>query len=62
MNLEEAKGAYGLIISVAQIGAILGSTMATQATKVGIPLLFLSWKYDHFLHIPANEGLRYRIA
>ena len=42
MNLEEAKGAYGLIISVAQIGAILGSTMATQATKVGIPLLFLA--------------------
>lgn len=41
MNLEEAKGAYGLIISVAQIGAILGSTMATQATKFGIPILFL---------------------
>jgi AAA family ATP:ADP antiporter len=42
MNLEEAKGAYGLIISVAQIGAILGSTMATQATQVGIPILFLA--------------------
>lgn len=41
MNLEEAKGAYGLIISLAQIGAILGSTMATQATQMGIPLLFL---------------------
>jgi AAA family ATP:ADP antiporter len=41
MNLEEAKGAYGLIISVAQIGAILGSTMATQASKFGIPVLFL---------------------
>ena len=41
MNLEEAKGAYGLIISLAQIGAILGSTMATQATQIGIPLLFL---------------------
>ena len=41
MNLEEAKGAYGLIISLAQIGAILGSTMATQATQMGISLFLM---------------------
>ena len=39
MNLEEAKGVYGLIISIAQIGAIIGSTIAT--IKIGIPQLFL---------------------
>ena len=41
MDLEHAKGAYGLIISIAQIGAILGSTCATQVQSIGIPLLFL---------------------
>ena len=41
MNLEEAKGAYGLIIAVAQIGAIGGSTLATHAKTIGIPQLFL---------------------
>ena len=29
MDLEQAKGSYGLIISVAQLGAILGATLAT---------------------------------
>lgn len=41
MDLEQAKGAYGLIISIAQIGAIAGSTFATQSKTIGIPLLFL---------------------
>ena len=41
MDLEHAKGAYGLIISIAQIGAIIGSTCATQANRFGIPQLFL---------------------
>lgn len=41
MDLEQAKGAYGLIISVAQVGAIVGSTFATQAKTIGIPQLFL---------------------
>lgn len=40
MNLEEAKGAYGLIISIAQIGAMIGSTLATNASTIGIPQLF----------------------
>lgn len=41
MNLEQAKGAYGLIISIAQLGAIGGSTVATYSSKVGVPKLFL---------------------
>ena len=41
MNLEEAKGGYGLIIALAQFGAILGSTLATKTTKFGISTLFL---------------------
>jgi len=41
MNLEQAKGAYGLIIAIAQLGAIIGSTIATKATLYGIPQLFL---------------------
>lgn len=41
MDLEEAKGAYGLIIAIAQLGAITGSTLATHARTIGIPQLFL---------------------
>jgi len=41
MDLEQAKGGYGLIISIAQVGAILGSTVATTAETVGIAQLFL---------------------
>eukprot|EP00981_Chlorochromonas_danica_P015689 scaffold14361_cov193-Ochromonas_danica.AAC.24 len=41
MDLEQAKGAYGLIIAIAQIGAILGSTLATNSNVVGIPGLFI---------------------
>ena len=40
MNLEQAKGAYGLIISIAQFGSILGSTLATHAVPVGISQLY----------------------
>jgi AAA family ATP:ADP antiporter len=41
MNLEEAKGAYGLIIAIAQVGAILGSTLASYAAVLTIPGLFI---------------------
>jgi ATP/ADP translocase len=41
MNLEEAKGAYGLIIAIAQIGAIVGSTLASYAAVISIPGLFI---------------------
>lgn len=41
MNLEAAKKSYGVIIAVAQVGAICGSTVATtSAHAVGIPTLF----------------------
>lgn len=42
MNLDQAKGAYGLIITIAQFGAIAGSTVATQAKDLGIPQLVLT--------------------
>lgn len=41
MNLEQAKGAYGLIIAIAQIGAIIGSTFAANAATLTIPTLFI---------------------
>jgi ATP/ADP translocase len=41
MNLEEAKGAYGLILSIAQLGAISGSTLAANAPSIGISQLYL---------------------
>ena len=41
MDLEQAKGAYGLIIATAQIGAIAGSTLATNASFIGISQLFV---------------------
>ena len=40
MDLEEAKGAYGLILSIAQTGAITGSTLALNAKAIGYPSLF----------------------
>lgn len=41
MDLEQAKGAYGLIIAIAQIGAIIGATLAVHADSIGIPQLVL---------------------
>lgn len=41
MNLEDAKDVYGIIISCAQVGAVLGSTFATRASVWGIECLFL---------------------
>jgi AAA family ATP:ADP antiporter len=41
MDLEQAKNAYGLIIATAQIGAIIGATLATHANTIGISQLIL---------------------
>ena len=41
MDLEQAKGAYGLIIATAQLGAIIGSTLATNAHYIGMSQLFI---------------------
>ncbi|CAM9593200.1 unnamed protein product, partial [Discosporangium mesarthrocarpum] len=40
MNLETAKGAFGLIIAGANLGSIMGPTIATQAPVVGVPFLY----------------------
>ena len=40
LNLEEAKSTYGLIIAFAQVGAVFGSTMATQASRFGVGYLY----------------------
>jgi len=37
IDLEGAKSAFGLIIAGAQIGSILGPTVATQAVSLGVP-------------------------
>lgn len=41
MDLEQAKGCYGVIISIAQIGAITGATLARHSSYFGIPQLIL---------------------
>jgi hypothetical protein len=38
---DPISGAYGLILSIAQIGAVTGSTFATGSGKIGIAQLFL---------------------
>lgn len=40
VHLEDAKSSYGLIIAFAQLGAILGSTLATQAKWFGVAFLY----------------------
>ena len=41
MKLEEAKGAYGLIITMAQLGAIAGATVASLSTYIPISQSYL---------------------
>lgn len=41
IDLEEAKGAYGLMIALGQLGALFGSTLATSADLFGVPQLFI---------------------
>ena len=41
MDLEQAKGGYGLILSFAQVGAIGGSTLAANVDSIGYPFMFL---------------------
>lgn len=40
LTLAEAKSSYGLIIAFAQLGAVLGSTLATRAEAIGLPQLY----------------------
>mmetsp|Transcript_8983 Transcript_8983/g.28516 ORF Transcript_8983/g.28516 Transcript_8983/m.28516 type:complete len:546 (+) Transcript_8983:43-1680(+) len=41
IDLEDAKSSYGLIVAFAQLGAIFGSTLATQARALHISFLFV---------------------
>ena len=41
VDLEEAKSSYGLIVAFAQVGAIFGSTLATQARSLHVSFLFV---------------------
>jgi AAA family ATP:ADP antiporter len=60
MDLEEAKGGYGLMLSVAQIGAIIGSTLAANVETVGYPMLFLIGAMS-VLSVPLQIKLYYII-
>lgn len=42
VDVQFAKKNFGLIVAGAQIGSILGPTLATQADTLGIPLLYMS--------------------
>jgi len=53
VDVNFAKKAFGLIIAGAQIGSILGPTVATQASVVGIPTLYLFGAVIMFLMIAA---------
>eukprot|EP00635_Sarcinochrysidales_sp_CCMP3193_P011699 CAMPEP_0118889864 /NCGR_PEP_ID=MMETSP1166-20130328/589_1 /TAXON_ID=1104430 /ORGANISM="Chrysoreinhardia sp, Strain CCMP3193" /LENGTH=623 /DNA_ID=CAMNT_0006828461 /DNA_START=135 /DNA_END=2006 /DNA_ORIENTATION=+ len=41
VDLEDAKSSYGLIVAFAQVGAIVGSTLATQARSLHVSFLFV---------------------
>ena len=41
MDVYLAKASYGLIVSAAQLGALLGSSVATKSSDIGIPTLLL---------------------
>lgn len=53
VDLNFAKRNFGLIVAGAQIGSILGPTVATQASVVGIPSLYLLGAVIMFLMIGA---------
>lgn len=53
VDVTFAKKNFGLIVAGAQIGSILGPTMATQADKVGIPALYLSGSAIMFFMVVA---------
>lgn len=42
VDVHFAKKNFGLIVAGAQIGSILGPTLATQADTIGIPMLYLT--------------------
>eukprot|EP01035_Chromulina_nebulosa_P019274 gene19274-25131_t len=53
VDVHFAKKNFGLIVAGAQIGSILGPTVATQASVIGIPALYLGGSFVMFLMIGA---------
>jgi AAA family ATP:ADP antiporter len=53
VDLQFAKKNFGLIVAGAQIGSILGPTLATQADVIGIPTLYLTGGLIMFLMVGA---------
>ena len=53
VDVNFAKKNFGYIVAGAQIGSILGPTIATQAEYIGIPLLYLGGAFIMFLMIGA---------
>ncbi len=53
VDVNFAKKNFGLIVAGAQIGSILGPTLATQADHIGIPLLYISGAIVMFLMVAA---------
>ena len=41
VNVDFAKKNYGIIVAGAQIGSILGPTVATHAETIGVPMLYM---------------------
>ena len=53
VNVDFAKKNFGLIVAGAQIGSILGPTLSTQASTVGVPALYLCGSIVMFLMVGA---------
>lgn len=53
VDVHFAKKNFGIIVAGAQIGSILGPTVATQAYIIGIPILYLGGAAIMFLMIGA---------
>lgn len=53
VDVHFAKKNFGIIVAGAQIGSILGPTVATQATRVGIPLLYFGGSLCMFFMVLA---------
>ena len=53
VDVDFAKKNFGIIVAGAQIGSILGPTVATQADVIGIPVLYLGGAAIMFMMITA---------
>lgn len=53
VDVHFAKKNFGLVVAGAQIGSILGPTLATQASTIGIPALYMTGAVIMFLMVGA---------